>query len=155
MKYIAYESMDAFYVAASAKLHLYVPVDTAEGKSSYKLWKDGTAVSKALHTTRSAKDFFFPQTENLVEFKVNGKSIEIIDSRTETEDFAIFGVKACDAKSFEILDSVFLADPVDTFYQNRRRFATVVALACHAPEETCFCSAVLGPLFGKCLDGSI
>ena len=37
MKYIAYESMDAFYAAAAAKLHLYVPVDTAEGKSSYKL----------------------------------------------------------------------------------------------------------------------
>ena len=55
MKYIAYESMDAFFAAAAEKLHVYVPVDTAEGKSSYMLWKPGTAVSKALHTTRSAR----------------------------------------------------------------------------------------------------
>ena len=89
MKYIAYESMDAFFASASEKLHVYIPVDTAEGKSSYKLWEKGTAVSKALHTTRSAKDFFFPQTENLVEFRMNGKSIEIIDPRSETEDFAV------------------------------------------------------------------
>ena len=112
MKYIAYESMDAFFAAAAEKLHVYVPVDTAEGKSSYKLWKPGTTVSKALHTTRSAKDFFFPQTENLVEFKMNGKNIEIIDPRVEHEDFVIFGVRACDARSFSILDKVFLAEPI-------------------------------------------
>jgi hypothetical protein len=36
---------------------------------------------------------------------------------------------------------VFLADPVDTFYKNRRMHATVVSIACNEPEETCFCSA--------------
>ena len=54
-------------------------------------------MTHALNTVRSAKDFFFPQTENLVDFKVKGKEIEIIDPRTEHEDFVIFGVRACDA----------------------------------------------------------
>ena len=31
----------------------------------------------------------------------------------ETEDFVLFGVRACDARSFELLDRVFLSDPVD------------------------------------------
>ncbi len=140
MKYLAYEQMNAFFAKASEVLHVYVPVDTAEGKSSYKLWTPDTAVSKALHTTRSAKDFFFPQTENLVEFKMSGKSIEIIDSRSEKEDFAIFGVKACDVKSFDILDSVYLADPVDSYYKARREHGIIISMSCVRPSETCFCS---------------
>jgi ferredoxin len=97
-------------------------------------------MSEALNTLRSAKDFFFPQTENLVEFKLNGPSIEVIDPRTETEDFVVFGVRGCDAKSFEILDRVFLSNPVDTYYKNRREHGTIVTLACTEPEETCFCT---------------
>ena len=50
-------------------------------------WSEGMAMTDALNTVRSAKDFFFPQTEDLVTFKMEGKSIEIIDPRTETEDF--------------------------------------------------------------------
>ena len=83
-------------------------------------------LSNALNTVRSAKDFFFPQTENLVDFKMDGKNIEVIDIRKESEDFVIFGVRACDARSFTILDKVFLAEPVDSYYKNRREHGTVV-----------------------------
>ena len=38
------------------------------------------------------------------------------------------------------MDKVFLADPVDTYYQARREHGIVVSMACHRPEETCFCS---------------
>lgn len=94
--------------------------------------------SKALNTVRSAKDFFFPQTENLMDFKLRGKTIEIVDTRSETEDFVLFGVRACDVKSFEILDRVFLSDPVDTYYKNRREHGIIMSLACSRPQETCF-----------------
>lgn len=98
-------------------------------------------LTEQLNTVRSAKDFFFPQTENLFDIKMQGKKIEIIDTRKESEDFVIFGVRACDARSFTILDKVFLSDPVDTYYQNRREHGTIITLACNRPEETCFCSA--------------
>ena len=98
-------------------------------------------LSRALNTVRSAKDFFFPQTENLVDFKVEGKTIQIIDSRREAEDFALFGVRACDAASFGILDRVFLSQPVDSYYQNRRQHGVVLTLACTRPSQTCFCRA--------------
>ena len=96
-------------------------------------------MSDALNTARSAKDFFFPQTENLMEFKMEGKKIDVIDTREECEDFVIFGVRACDAASFDILDRVYLVDPVDSYYKNRREHGTVVTLACNRPAETCFC----------------
>lgn len=118
---------------------LYLPVDAEKNRVIYKKYEDGDKVSKALKTDRSAKDFFFPQTENLMQFKTEGKNIEIIDNRVENEDYIIFGVKSCDAKSFKILDRVFLADPVDSYYENRRNHATVVVEACFKPSETCFC----------------
>ncbi len=141
MKYLSSEKLNLFLERASEKLNVYVPVDDKSGKSSYKKWTPGTTVSKSLHTTKSAKDFFFPQTENLVEFKMSGKNIEIIDPRRETEDYAIFGVRACDVRSFAILDKVFLADPVDSYYKNRREHGLILGLSCNRPAETCFCGA--------------
>ena len=120
---------------------LYLPVDNKAGQAEFRTWEQGVEMSRALNTTRSAKDFFFPQTENMMEFKVEGKKIELIDTRSETEDFVVFGVRACDARSFTILDKVFLVDPVDTYYANRRAHGTIVTLACTRPTETCFCSA--------------
>ena len=139
MKKIALSKLPLLLDAIAQKEALYLPVDHDHG-ADYKRYESGDTLSRACNTNRSAKDFFFPQVETMAAFKVEGKKIEIEDIRKESEPFVIFGARACDVKSFEILDSVFLSDPVDTFYQNRRRFATVVALACHAPEETCFCT---------------
>lgn len=139
MKYISSDKLALFFELASEKLNVYVPVDTVNG-ASYKKWEPGTVVSGALHTTKSAKDFFFPQTENLVEFKMSGKNIEIVDPRRETEDYAIFGVRACDVRSFDILDKVFLAEPVDSYYKNRREHGLILGLSCNRPAETCFCT---------------
>ena len=124
-------------ISKSAKL--YLPVDETDGSAVYKKWEEGMTWSNALNTVRSPKDFFFPQMENLMEFKTTGKNIEVIDSRCETEDFVIFGVRACDVKSFEILDRVFLSEPVDSYYASRREKGIIVSVACTKPSETCFC----------------
>ena len=138
MRKISLDKLDQLFAEIASKNSLYIPVDTAAGAKFEKY--DGTkTMSEALNTTRSAKDFFFPQTENLVDFKVEGKNIEIKEPVNEYEDFVIFGVRACDVKSFEILDRVFLADPVDNFYKNRREHGTVISMACTRPAETCFC----------------
>ena len=118
---------------------LYLPVDQNDGSAAYKRWEDGTVWSNALNTVRSPKDFFFPQTEDLMKFKTEGKNIEVIDIRTEGEKFVIFGVRACDVKSFDVLDRVFLSEPVDSFYAQRRQNGVIVSLACQKPSETCFC----------------
>ena len=143
MKKLPVSKIQELFAAIRAQQALYIPADDASGQARYQPWQEGMELTHALNTVRSAKDFFFPQTENLVEFKLKGKQIEIIDPRTEHEDFVIFGVRACDARSFTILDKVFLVDPIDTYYKSRREHGTVVTLACTQPEETCFC-----PTFG-------
>ena len=70
---------------------------------------------------------------------MEGKKIEILDTRKECEDFVLFGVRACDVRSFDVLDRVFLADPVDSYYQNRREHGIILSMACLKPRETCFC----------------
>ncbi|WP_298527490.1 4Fe-4S dicluster domain-containing protein [uncultured Ruminococcus sp.] len=125
--------------AASAAQTVYIPADREDGEAEFRKYETGMQLTNRLNTLRSAKDFFFPQTENLVEFKMDGKNIEINDIRRECEDFVIFGVRACDARSFTILDKVYLVDPVDSFYKNRRDHGTVVTMACSRPAETCFC----------------
>ena len=131
--------LDELFALIAEKETLYIPTDATAGIAQFKKWENGMKMSDKLKTSRSAKDFFFPQTEDLVSFKKSGKKIEVIDPRTETEDFVIFGVRACDCRSFDILDRVFLAEPVDTYYKNRREHGTVVTLACSKPAETCFC----------------
>ncbi len=133
------ENLDQLFALVAGSKTLYIPTDATAGIAQFKKWTEGMKMSEKLKTSRSAKDFFFPQTEDLVKFKTTGKTIDIIDPREDTEDFVIFGVRACDARSFEILDRVFLVDPVDTYYKNRREHGVVVTLACSRPSESCFC----------------
>jgi len=139
MKKLSLAQLYDFFAAVAKNQALYCPVNNETGKAEYKKWSEGVTLSDQLNTLRSAKDFFFPQTENLMEFKMAGKKIDVIDTREECEDFVIFGVRACDAASFDILDRVYLTDPVDSYYKNRREHGTVITLACSRPAETCFC----------------
>ena len=141
MKKLSLDKLYDFFAAVAAEQSLYLPTNNEVGKAEYRRWHEGVELSHRLNTERSAKDFFFPQTENLMDFKMDGKHVEVVDTRTDCEDFVIFGVRACDAASFDILDRVYLSDPVDTYYKNRREHGTVITRACTAPEETCFCTA--------------
>ena len=120
---------------------LYMPLEKA-GEANYGLYKQGEKPALGvLKTIKSPKDLFFPQSETIVKFKTEGKNISVEDIRKETAPFVLLGVKACDFKAFEVLDRVFLAEPVDTYYQAKREACTVVTLACARPEESCFCKA--------------
>ena len=141
MKKLSLAKLDDLFAAVAATQSLYLPVDDGKKGATYKKWETGTQYSRATNTVRSAKDFFFPQVEQMAAFKMEGKKIEVEDIRSEKEDFVIFGVRACDAASFPILDSVYLADPIDTFYAERRKHGLIMTMACNRPTETCFCSA--------------
>ena len=139
MKKIAISQLNQLFSAISAQKMLYIPADDGADQAKFTPWQEGVTLTSKLNTVRSAKDLFFPQVENLVNFKMADSKIEIIENRDETQPFVVFGVRACDCASFDILDRVFLSDPVDTFYQNRRENGVVITLACSRPAETCFC----------------
>ena len=35
--------------------------------------------------------------------------------------------------------AIFLSEPADVYYAARREHGIVVSLACHEPEDSCFC----------------
>ncbi len=150
---ILLSDIDKVFKTVSENMTLYIPADDESGKSSYKKYTDGMKWSEKLNTTRSAKDFFFPQTEDLMEFKTEGKNIEIIDTREASEDFVIFGIRACDVRAFDVLDKVFLVDPVDSYYATKREHGIIVSCACTRPSETCFCQSF--GIDATCPDGDV
>lgn len=127
------------FAAISSQMSLYMPIES-DGLVQFGQWtQDATVNLNKLNTVRSPKDFFFSPTENIAAFRSRKKEIEIVDAHSPIGPFALFGVRACDAQSLNLLDKVFLTDPVDTFYQARRENGIVITSACLRPEESCFC----------------
>ncbi len=136
---IAKENLSALFQLIADNQELYLPVKSA-GQTNFAAWsKEAEVDLDTLKTVKSAKDAFFPQSEGLYTVKKEGKKMSIEPESLKEQDFVVFGMKACDVKGLEVLDNVFLSDPVDTFYAARRDHGTIVAMACHEPEETCFC----------------
>ena len=140
MKKLSMNALNTLFAKIAETQKLYLPIEKA-GQVDFFEWNENEKVRlDVLKTVKSAKDVFFPQVENLLKFRMEGKHIEISEAPKNEEDFVIFGVRGCDAKSFEVLDRVFLVDPRDEFYAARRAHGTVVTLACAQPEESCFCT---------------
>ena len=133
------EDLPALFQKIAAEQELYLPVRTAD-QTNFGVWREEAEVDlDTLKTVKSPKDVFFPQSETLYTCYREGKKLSVEPETLKEQDFVVFGMKACDIKGVEVLDRVFLSDPIDTFYAARRDHGTIVALACHEPEETCFC----------------
>lgn len=139
MYYIEKANLSQLFEKISETKALYLPVKK-NGQTNFAKWEEGTEYCDDLKTVKSAKDHFFPQTESLMHFKTEGKKISINQDKIPDEKTVLFGVRGCDAKSFTILDKVFMAEPKDAFYTARRENTVVITTACSKPDETCFCS---------------
>ena len=139
MKKLSMANLSGWLQSIAEKQRVFLPIEAA-GQVNYGVWTpEATVRLDALRTVKSAKDAFFPQVENMMNFRADGKNLSVQMIDPSSEDFVVLGVRACDLKSFEILDRVFLSDPFDPFYAARREHATVVTLACGRPDENCFC----------------
>ena len=143
MKKIARENLATLYSAISGKYPLYVPVSDGT-ETNFAAYTNGANVDlDRLKTVKSPKDLFFPQSEEMMRFEKKEGKWQIYDTMKKRDPFVLFGVRACDYKAFEVLDKVFMNDPKDTYYANRREAGIIVTLACFDPKDSCFC-----PTFG-------
>ena len=134
------ENLSTLFQKIAENQELYLPIRTGN-QVNFGAWSEEADVDlETLKTVKSPKDAFFPQSENLYTCVRDGKKLSVEPEQLKEQDFVVFGMKACDVRGVEVLDKVFLAEPVDSFYAARRAHGTIVALACKEPEETCFCS---------------
>lgn len=133
------ENLSALFQLIAGSQELYLPVKNGN-QTNFAAWSDTAQVDlDTLKTVKSPKDAFFPQSENLYTCVRDGKKLSVEPQALKDQDFVVFGMRACDVKGVEVLDKVFLSEPVDSFYAARRSHGTMVAMACHEPEESCFC----------------
>lgn len=131
--------LPALYAAIAARSDLFLPVKAA-GQVNFGLWTEtAEADIDTLKTVKSAKDIFFPQSENLYRVTSLEGKYSIRGEELCRKPFVVFGIRGCDVKGLEVLDKVFLSEPVDSYYAARRQMGTLVSLACGRPETSCFC----------------
>ena len=127
-------------IIKSIPMPVYAPIEE-NGMVQYDLYEEGAKLNlDTCKTEKSPKDLLFPQWEDMMHFRMEGKTITITEQERSTQDYVLFGARACDLKAFEVLDRVFLVDPIDTYYAARRAHGITVALACGNPEDSCFCT---------------
>ncbi len=146
MRKISEENLPKLYAALAQDAQLWLPL-WKEGRTEFGLWEENQQAADALvvdfsgKTGKSVKDFVFPQNEDIVSFKTEGKKIDITPAPVTYVPFVLFGVRGCDAAALRVLDQVFLSEPRDSLYAARRASGMVVTLACAEPAESCFCGA--------------
>lgn len=132
--------------------HGYRVVVPVSGASDIEFadYDAGKAVTLSGRTRFSAKEFFFPAQETLLVFderrKKEGEGSLVSLPMEETAHTFVFGVRPCDLAGFRVLDRVFLSDPVDGHYAQRREMTLLGCLACNQPGPHCFCTSLgVGP----------
>ncbi len=139
MKKISLNKLNELFDAISQNSSLFLPIKSADCVNFGLYDKNAEVRLDTLKTSKSPKDLFFPQSETLYRCETSRGKISIEQTAICDDKFVVFGMKNCDFKALEILDRVFLTEPVDTFYKARRENATIVTLACAKPSESCFC----------------
>ncbi len=110
---IAKEKLSGLFALIAEARELYLPVNT-NGQTNFAAWSEEAEIDlDTLKTVKSPKDAFFPQSENLYTCVRDGKKIKVEPEALKEQDFVVFGMKACDVRGVEVLDKVFLADPVE------------------------------------------
>ena len=138
---IAKTDLPALFQKIAETKDLYLPIRVADQVNFGAYTQDADVSLETLKTVKSPKDAFFPQSETLYTCNKTENKISITPEELQNKEFVVFGIKGCDVKGIEVLDKVFLSEPVDTFYKARRDHGILVALACNEPEESCFCKA--------------
>jgi len=156
-KYIEKEKLGAFIVELQKEYVVIAPKKVKEFVLFEIIRENEKPVLDFRNSRQSPKEFFFPQTENIVEYE------GIIDKRvpltrdTEMQKRIIFGIRPCDIRSILILDKLFInEDYVDSYYKRLRDNTLLFAYGCNEPRTTCFCSSFgIGPFEELGTDGFI
>lgn len=86
------------------------------------------------------KGFLLPETEYLLQFVREGNTADVQPKSVDSKTRVIFGIKACDLESFKLLDEVFLSEPEDPRYRQRRDQTITIAAPCASESVYCLCS---------------
>jgi ferredoxin len=133
--------------ALQGQWDVFAPVER-DGEFRFReLPSDGEIVIGPRKPLLPLKSLYLPEVEDLFSFTVRGGETRITPAEPIGRQRVVVGALGCDVEALEILDRVFLDEPVDDAYRARREQTTLVALACTGEGPECFCTfAGVNPL---------
>ena len=130
---------------ASAKA-LFAPAMN-DGNILFKRIAKSEELSKEYVNSKNApKGFFFPHTELMMRYARTDKGMAMSEVVVDAQERVLFNVRPCDARSFLLLDKLFIQEKYrDEFYASKREKTTAIVNACVNPSsKSCFCTSVGG-----------
>lgn len=88
-------------------------------------------------TLMPPKKYFYHTKERLFTYDKN--EVEMYEAFEDKGPIVLFGVHACDIVGLRIMDSIFIDDEPDPYYQRRRENGIIIGISC-LPDEYCFCN---------------
>jgi ferredoxin len=134
-----------------ADTEVYAPTESQDGAADLTRLTDADGIAlDYLNVRLPLKRLLFPATESLLEYDIAADGdIEMDAAAPPSREAVVFGARPCDAAALEALDAVFNWDYQDTRYDQHRERTTIVAFACTAPDEHCFCTSLGGSPHGE------
>ncbi|MBN2065263.1 MAG: 4Fe-4S dicluster domain-containing protein [Candidatus Thermoplasmatota archaeon] len=139
------KDLPSFFSQLIVRYRIFAPVEK-NGLFWFRPIENFTEIALDFsNSTMPPKALFFQQTETLLTFKKQSSSSIKIEIPAEKNKMAIlFGIRPCDAKSIELLDTIFLKDDEDPYYRSKRKNTLLVGLSCIRPSLSCFCTSLGG-----------
>jgi len=139
------------------RYRLYAPVRQHDMTNYQELASGDQADFSASNTRLSPKSFMHPQSLCMFAFSTDKGSDQAGILREVEKDLprtVVFGIRPCDSKAFQLVDTNFnTPEYQDPWWIRRRQSTTLVGMACNNPCSTCFCTSVgSGPFSPDGLD---
>jgi sulfhydrogenase subunit beta (sulfur reductase) len=130
LKKIAIDQFGELVKALVEKGLLYAPVKGKEGVHFQEIKNPADVTLDFYNTVLSPKSVFFPQSEDLIRYRITQGATEAQPVPEESRPAVILGVRPCDVRSFEIMDRHFLgAGVIDPYWKSKRDNTTIIGFA--------------------------
>jgi ferredoxin len=150
-KLLKKDQIEKFYEELVEEYNFFAPVNEKGNIVFDKIEKPEDIVLDYLNSKIPPKSVLFPKMEVLFEYTLDEKDVQITDRQDLEQKNLIFGIRPCDAYSFELMANFFSfhGNVQDELYLKKKENTTLIGIGCNSPRTTCFCTSVNGNPFKK------
>ena len=131
------EELDPLITAVANRYRVFAPVRTDAVR--FQEVRDGKAIDLTENSYVPIKEFFFAEQDTLFVFDDSGLALRVV----HVEPRVFFGVRRCDLNALSHQDLVFMEEPRDPYYAQRREASVLIGYHCpEPPSPYCFCGSM-------------
>ena len=130
LKKTTMEKINEVAAALMQKGTLIAPVKEEAGANFREIKDPQEVYLNYYNTILSPKNIFFPQMEDFVKYQLQKSQTEAKPVELNLKPAFLLGIRPCDVKSFEIMDTHFYATGIiDPYWRARRDNTTIIGYA--------------------------